>query len=51
MFEGKKTRSSVFNAHIYGYLCSVSHLRLKSSRHTLTNMYLASFLVTGDAYH
>ena len=50
MFEGKNT-SSVFNARIYGYLCSISHLRLKYSIHTLTNMYLASFLVTVDAYH
>ena len=46
-----KTWSSIFNARIYGYLCSISHLRLKSSRHTLTDMYLASFLVTVDAYH
>ena len=27
------------------------HNRLKSPRHALTNVYLASFFVTVDAYH
>ena len=34
-----------------GVCVPASHLRLKSSRHALTNVYLASFLGSVDTYH
>ena len=34
-----------------GVCIPASHLKLKSPRHVLTNMYLASFLGSVDTYH
>ena len=42
--------SCFFYARIMGVYVPASYLRLKSSRPTLTDVYLASFLVTVDAY-
>ena len=47
---GGNTRSSVFNACIYGCLSSYFSLRLKSLKHALFNVYLASFLGSMDTF-
>ena len=47
---GGNARSPVFNARIYGCLCSCFSLRLKSLKHALFNEYLASFLGSMDTF-
>ena len=47
---GGNARSSVFNARIYGCLGSCFSLRLKSLKHALFNVYLASFLGSMDTF-
>ena len=42
--------SCFFMPAFMGIYVPASYLRLKSSRPTLTDVYLASFLVTVDAY-
>ena len=47
---GGNARSSVFNARIFGCLSSYFSLRLKSLKHALFNVYLASFLGSMDTF-
>ena len=47
---GGNARSSVFNARIFGCLSSYFSLRLKSLKHALFNMYLASFFGSMDTF-
>ena len=44
--------SSCFSCMPFKGICApASHLRLKSLRHALPNVYLASFLGSMDTYH
>ena len=50
-FLGKLAFLLLFMLAFMGVCVPTSHIRLKSPRHALTNVYLASFLGSVDTYH
>ena len=50
LFLGLAACSHVSHVCVLGYLCHCFLLRLKSLKHTLFNVYLASFLGSMDTF-
>ena len=50
LFLGLTACSHVLHVCVLGYLCPYFSLRLKSLKHALFNVYLASFLGSMDSF-